>query len=62
MTDEVYRASVDSWDDVEFVMTGTADAVDGDGLTMSARSLQPTEKSVLEIVVDGEVRGRFIRE
>jgi hypothetical protein len=58
--DDVVRRPVSDWSSVEFIMTGTAPEIDGDGLTQNAESLQPVKGSVLEIVQDGETVARFI--
>lgn len=58
--ENVVRRGVGSWDDVAFIMTGTTDAVEGDGLTQTASSLQPGDGAVLEIVHEGETVARFV--
>lgn len=60
--EDMVRRSVSDWSSVEFIMTGTDDELDGDGLTQSAESLQPDDNAVLEVVEDGETVVRFISD
>lgn len=62
MDDDIIRVPVESWDDVAFVMSGTHDDLDGDGVTLEATQLQPGENAVLELVVKGETKARFIQQ
>jgi hypothetical protein len=57
--EDIIRRTVSDWSAIQFIMTGTHDEIDGDGLTQSAESLQPKDNAVLEVVDDGETVARF---
>jgi len=59
-SDKIVRLTVDDWADAKVIMSGTADEIDGDGLTQRLDSLQPGDDAVAEVVVDGETVVRII--
>ena len=58
--DDITRLTVDDWAEAKVVMSGTAEEIEGDGLTQRLDSLQPGDNAVAELVVDGETVVRMI--
>ena len=58
--DDIVQLTVDDWSEAKVVMSGTAEEIDGDGLTQRLDSLQPGDNAVAEVVVEGETILRII--
>jgi len=58
--DDTARCGVGDWSDAKLILSGTCDAVEGDGLTLRLESMQPADNAVAELVVDGETIARLV--